>query len=237
MITATAALEAGDWPLDRVYDDTGQFCFTVGGLCLHNSGHAAYGAVNLVDAIRVSDDDFFYNLGDLLNVDPTTHPNGGPLQQWAHDYGIAADRHRPAGCDAGALPTPTTSSSCTRRSSSARTHRALRGPSETSGLDRRLRIANNSYWTVGDNVNTAVGQGDVQVSPLQLAVVYAALANGGNVVTPRVGQDVQSANGTIIQRIDPAPRRHLKINPKYLRAILTGLRHAASATGGTSARM
>ena len=36
----------------------------------------------------------------------------------------------------------------------------------------------------GDNVNLAVGQGDLQATPLQLAVAYSAIANGGTVVTP-----------------------------------------------------
>ena len=96
-------------------------------------------------------------------------------------------------------------------------------------------IGSGTPWTYGDNVNTAVGQGDVQVSPLQLAVAYSALANGGAIVTPHVGEDIQSATGTILQRIDPRPRRHLHINPEYLSTILTGLREAASQPGGTSA--
>ena len=87
-ITATAALESGAWTLSDTYDDTGQYCFSVGGLCLHNAGHAANGVLDLVSAIRVSDDVFFYNLGARLNVDPQGHPLGGPLQQWARLFGI-----------------------------------------------------------------------------------------------------------------------------------------------------
>jgi penicillin-binding protein 2 len=92
----------------------------------------------------------------------------------------------------------------------------------------------DSYWTVGDNVNTGVGQGDDQVSPLQLAIVYAALANNGTVVTPHIGEDVQAANGVIEQRIDPGAKRHYRIDPLYLNTILAGLRAAASQPGGTS---
>jgi penicillin-binding protein 2 len=89
-------------------------------------------------------------------------------------------------------------------------------------------------WTIGDNENMAVGQGDVQVTPLQLAVVYAALANGGKIVTPHVGADIQSSDGTILQKIQPPAARHLPLNPSYLGAVLTGLREAASQPGGTS---
>ena len=75
--------------------------------CRHNAGNAAYGAVDLREAIKVSSDDFFYNLGAQLNVDPVTQPNGGALQQWAHQLGIG----RKTGIDlggetAGILPTP-----------------------------------------------------------------------------------------------------------------------------------
>ncbi len=71
-------------------------------------------------------------------------------------------------------------------------------PDATTGLiptpawrNRVFRHHSNPYidrpWTQGDNVNLAVGQGDVQVTPLQLARAYAALANGGTLVAPHVG--------------------------------------------------
>jgi penicillin-binding protein 2 len=225
VITATAALESGDWALDGIYDDTGQFCLS--GECRRNSGGAAYGDVNLVDAIRVSDDNFFYNLGALMN---SPAPQGGPLQAWAKAFGIG----RQTGIDlpgaaAGTRPTP-----------------AWRARVNT--LEARCMAANKDNvalcpyaiwptepWTEGDNVNMAVGQGDVQVSPLQLAVVYSALANGGTIVTPHLGEDIQSSTGTILQKIDPGPRRKLDLNQTDLDTILEGLRQAASAPGGTSA--
>ena len=80
-----------------------------------------------------------------------------------------------------------------------------------------------------------MGQGDVQVTPLQLAVVYAALANGGTIVRPHIGLNVESQAGTVLQKIDPPPSRHIDINPLYLETIRQGLRAAASQPGGTSA--
>ena len=78
------------WSVDDTFDDTGQFCFA-GRPCRHNAGGAANGVLNLVNAIRVSDDVFFYNLGALTERRSVTHPNGGALQQWAR-----AVRDRPA---------------------------------------------------------------------------------------------------------------------------------------------
>jgi penicillin-binding protein 2 len=87
---------------------------------------------------------------------------------------------------------------------------------------------------VGDNENLAVGQGDVQVTPLQLAVAYSAIANGGNIVQPHIAQAVTTSNGTVVQNINPPIRRHLNINPVNLNAIREGLHEAAQSPGGTS---
>jgi len=95
-------------------------------------------------------------------------------------------------------------------------------------------IASVKYWTVGDNVETGVGQFDDQVTPIQLAVVYAAIENGGTIVTPHVGQEITSPTGAIIQKINPAPKGSLHINSTYLDAIRNGLNLAAQGPSGTS---
>ena len=104
-ITATAALESGAWSLGAIYDDTGQFCIDT--QCRHNAGNASYGVLNLTEAIKVSSDVFFYNLGALTNADPVAHPNGGALQHWARLYGIGQKTGIDLGGEtAGNLPSP-----------------------------------------------------------------------------------------------------------------------------------
>jgi penicillin-binding protein 2 len=239
-ITAIAALESGIWSVTDTYDDTGQYCFQGSPpLCLRNAGGVANGALDLVNAIRVSDDVFFYNLGAKLNFDPATHPNGGPLQVWAHKLGIG----RKTGVDlpgesSGALPSQTYLNVLAKEE--AQCEKAIgpykghpKHPASQGGCG--ISNAQSRYWTVGDNVNTAVGQGNDQLTPLQLAVAYSAIANMGTVVRPHVGMQVDSPDGTVLQNFAPAPERHLNINPFYLDTIRTGLREAASAPGGTSA--
>jgi penicillin-binding protein 2 len=235
-ITALAALESGAWNVNNVYDDSGDFCFPRSSDCLHNSSHAVYGPLDLVSAIRVSDDSFFYNLGARTNVDSA---QGGPLQTWARELGIG----RLTGVDlpgesSGTLPTPgwqanrnELETECENATGPFKGHRTH--PATDGGCG--IAVSPIEPWTVGDNVNLAVGQGDAQLTPLQVAVAYSALANGGNIVTPHVGQDLQTATGAVLKRIDPPIRRHLNINPTYLRTILEGLRDAASEPGGTSA--
>jgi penicillin-binding protein 2 len=225
-ITATAALQSGAWGLNETFDDTGKFCIAT--QCRFNAGHVANGVLNIVQAIRVSDDIFFYNLGALLNANPSTHAQGGALQKWARRYGIG----RRTGIDLGGevvgnLPTPAWRAQIDKLELQCERRRHISFPPGCG-------IADGRPWSVGDNVNLAVGQGDVQVTPLQLAVAYAAIANGGTIVRPHVGQAIESANGTVLQRIDPPPLRHLPLNPVYLNAIRQGLHEAAQAPGGTS---
>jgi penicillin-binding protein 2 len=224
-ITATAALQSGAWSLGDTYDDSGVYSNGVGDV-RHNAGHASYGVLDLTQAIMVSSDDFFYNLGRLLNADPLAHPSGGALQQWARALGMG----RPTGVDlggenAGILPSPKWRQD--RNQLEARCERRRRIPS--------CGIADGRPWSVGDNENLAVGQGDLEATPLQLAVAYSAIANGGTVVRPHVGLEVDAPDGTVLQKIDPPPARHVTIDSQNLDAIRTGLREAASQPGGTSA--
>jgi penicillin-binding protein 2 len=223
-ITATAALESGAWTVGDTYDDTGQFCIDT--QCRHNSGHASYGVLTLTDAIKVSSDDFFYNLGALTNSDPIKHPAGGALQHWAHLYGIGQKTGIDVGGEvAGNVPSPKWRLAVDKEELQCEHKHHV--PS--------CGIADGRPWSVGDNVNLAVGQGDVGVTPLQLAVAYSAIANGGTVVRPHIGLQIDSPEGTELQAIQPTATRHINVAPEYLDAIRSGLRAAASQPGGTSA--
>ncbi|HET9593092.1 MAG TPA: penicillin-binding protein 2 [Solirubrobacterales bacterium] len=172
--------------------------------CFKNAEGAAYGPLTLVPALEVSDDVFFYTLG--LDMWKTND-----LQQWAHQLGIG----RPTGIDIpvntdGLLPT-----------------RHWRDQLFKEGETERP-------WSSGDNIQLATGQGDLQTNPLQMAVAYAALGNGGTIVTPHVGMEVEDAAGRVQKEFDPGPRRHLKINPGTRSVILEGLHDAAQGPSGTS---
>ncbi|HLJ01901.1 MAG TPA: penicillin-binding protein 2 [Solirubrobacteraceae bacterium] len=231
-ITSTAALASGAWSPGEVYDDTGQFC-EAGGLCRHNAGNAAYGVLDIVNALRVSSDDFFYHLGALLNVDV---PQGGQLQRWARLYGIGQTTGVDLGGEvSGNLPTPLwrqriddVELRCEKR------HHPHLQPSQYFTLAVSCGIADGRPWSEGDNVNLAVGQGDVQVTPLQLAVAYSAIANGGTIVRPHVGLEIDNSDGTLDQRINPPPVRHIPVDPTTLSTIRAGLHAAAQSPGGTS---
>ena len=210
IITALAGLENGYITPSTVVQDNGKI--EVGGEPFENSEGAVNGPVSLVRALQVSSDVFFYKLGYAMW-------ENNDLQHWSHMLGIG----RTTGIDVpvaeppGLLP-------------SKKWREELYEAALENGEEQRP-------WGPGDDIQLAVGQGDLQTNPLQMAIAYAALGNGGTIVTPHLGLEVQDAAGRVIREIDPKPQRHVKIDPAYRAAIMEGLHEAAQVAGGTSAEI
>jgi penicillin-binding protein 2 len=202
LITALAALEEGAIGPADVIADGGSI--TVGGQRFQNAGGAALGSVDMVRALAVSSDVYFYLLG--LEMWDT-----GGLQRWAHRLGIG----RPTGIDLPVVDESLLPAQAWRNELF-----------EEGGTDRP--------WSAGDNIQLATGQGDLQTNPLQMAVAYATLGNGGTVVTPHVGKEITDAAGRVLEEFAPPTRRQVKIDPEYRRIILEGLHLAAQSPEGTS---
>ena len=204
-ITATAALEAGLLTPQTTVFDGGVLKVDV--LELHNANNAVYGPLDMVGALRVSSDIFFFLLGEKAPAEG----DGGLIQDWARSFGLGSR----TGIDlpneaAGLIPTP-----------------AWRNRLYGKGVTDRP-------WTLGDNINLSVGQGDLQADPLQMAVAYAAIGNGGDVVEPHVVDRIEDVSGRVVQEVHPDPRRHLDISEETRKTIIEGMREAAMTNGGTS---
>jgi penicillin-binding protein 2 len=206
LITATAGLQNGAITPGEIVDDPGSV--TYGGVKFENAGGVQNGAIDMRTALQVSSDVYFYKLGAEMNADAD---EGGALQDWSRQLGLGSltGIDLPAESE-GLVPTP-----------------AWRNALYADNLTDRP-------WSIGDNINLSVGQGDVQVSPLQLAIAYATIANGGSVVRPHVGMRVEDPEGRVIQEVDPAPRREIDIDPATRDTIMDGLHAAAQEPGGTS---
>lgn len=89
-------------------------------------------------------------------------------------------------------------------------------------------------WLPGDNINMSIGQGDVLVTPLQMATAYAALANGGTLYRPQMALRVQRPDGTTIRRFEGDVLGRVKLPPAYRTAILNALRGVVSSPSGTA---
>ncbi|HEY2935689.1 MAG TPA: penicillin-binding transpeptidase domain-containing protein, partial [Gaiellaceae bacterium] len=100
-------------------------------------------------------------------------------------------------------------------------------------LQRTFHEPWQRIWYEGYSVNLSIGQGSLAVTPLQLAVAYSTLANGGTVVRPHIGKAVLGASDVPVRTLRFAPARRLKL--MGLAAIRDGLYRAAHSAGGTSA--
>ena len=90
-------------------------------------------------------------------------------------------------------------------------------------------------WKPGDSLNLAIGPGDLTVTPLQMARFYAAIANGGMLVTPHILMDVENPNGTIVPTTAPAaPRPVPGLDPANLKVVQQGLFEGTHDPFGTS---
>ncbi len=205
IITALAALENGVISPDDVIEDRGEI--KVGEQTFENAGGEAHGPVELRQALTVSSDVYFY----LLGLDMWKNND---LQEWAHKMGIG----RPAGLD---LP---------EEGETLLPSKQWHEQFVKEGLALEDRP-----WSAGDNIQLATGQGDLQTNPLQMAIAYAALGNGGKIVTPHVGMEVEDPAGRALKEFEPKIQRKFHINPAYRTAILEGLHGAAQESGGTAA--
>ena len=224
-ITAVAAMAEGILSPGRVIVDDGTF--ELGGREFKNARDAVYGALSLPRALQVSSDVFFYTLGFEADA------RGSIIQQWAKRLGLG----RPTGIDlpgefGGLVPDRDWRNEgyddykdCVRKEKvPAGTTEAL---FTCGGIERP--------WSAGDNVNLAVGQGDLQATPLQMAVAYSAIIiEAGRVPRPHLGLEIQDGAGRTVQEIRKSPARRVEIAPDAREAIRAGLRAAAMEPSGTS---
>jgi len=79
-------------------------------------------------------------------------------------------------------------------------------------------------WTIGDTYNFSIGQGYVATTPLQMLLVTSAVANGGNVMAPRVVRDIIDANGRVVVPFQPKVARQLGVSDDNLAILREGMR-------------
>jgi penicillin-binding protein 2 len=173
--------------------------------------------VELPTALAMSCDTYFYRVGDMFYALPSGRSH--PLQSWATRLGLGVPTGIDIGPEAtGLIPTPEW-----RR-------QAFAGKPYTE-LDRT--------WKPGYSIQLAIGQGDVLVTPLQMAILYSLIANGGKIVTPHVAADVEQPSADprtpqILRRFGSQSPRPSRVDPSALEVVRTGLLAATHATYGTS---
>lgn len=191
-----------------------------------NGAPCKYGRINIESALAISSDVFFYKIGEEIFTQTGNKP---VLEQQVRQFGFGS----PSEIDLpyeyiGTVPSL-----------------ALKKRLAASGA---IAKEEGKGYYVGDNVQFAIGQGLMSASPLQLAVAYGALANGGKVLRPRVVRAIWSPGtpngksgrvdleaGTIVQNFtDPQIINDMAIRPEIRNAIVGGLTRVVNGPGVTS---
>lgn len=89
-------------------------------------------------------------------------------------------------------------------------------------------------FRIGFTLNTSIGQGATTVTPLQLALAYAALANGGTVYSPQLVRAVETSDGAVVQDFPPRVRQKARVAPENLARVNDALWGVVNEEKGTA---
>ncbi len=185
LVVATAALESKAIDNTTIYEDTG--LLHLGSLTFGNWYWLEYGRtegpVDIVKAIKRSNDTFFYQAGAKTGVDE--------IKAWADKFGLGQKTGIGLNEADGLVPSP-------------------------FWKEETLK----DHWYTGDTYNMSIGQGFLDVTPLQIARLTAVFANGGYLCTPQL---LKTEKGTC---------KKLPISDKTLSLIREGMKEACTP-GGT----
>ncbi len=218
VFTGLGGMAAGVIDAYTTYTDTGD-CFKPASVSVspcyqswrQNSPNYEYlgdhGTQNFTEAIADSNDKFFYQVADWVwnqTDDKAWLPHY--YEEWGFGKLTGIDI---SGETEGRVPT------AARERELAE---ALGNPEE-------------AFWSVGDWINLSIGQGDLLVSPVQMARAYSAIYNGGTLVTPHVAKDVRDQSGKLVAEISPEPAGQMNTNQYQLDTVIQGFRGVTAEKG------
>ena len=196
IVTALAGLESGKFPNDTLLET--KSCITYGSHCFPEHNDKGFGFIGYEDALRVSSNTFFYQIGYGVGVDEIYKIS--KKLGFASLSGIEISEQENIGLVAN--------------SEWARNGRGWGEPGRTP-------------WVPEDIASMSIGQFVVQVTPIQIARAYAAIANGGYLVTPHLSKvDQNSLIGNQPVKID--------IDPLNIQLINDGLKKVVESGTGVS---
>ncbi|MFG2479967.1 penicillin-binding protein 2 [Streptomyces fagopyri] len=234
VVSTAAAVEAG-------YDFNGNYpctsSYSVGSQVFKNFEGENFGPISLGRALEVSCDTVFYGLADNeWKKDGGINPKKTPkdfFYKAAHQFGLGKE----TGVD---LPNEVTGRIPDRqwKLSYWKANKAVWCKTGKKDGDYVQKIAyenclEGNRMREGDSINYSIGQGDTLVTPIQEAMIYGALANGGTVNTPTIGKAIVSADGRSVKEIKPQVRGKLPISKATLKGMDAALEGVV--TRGTAA--
>ena len=224
-VTTAGALTSGYSTSDRLDCSSS---LTVGDRVFQNYESAAYGPLTFAQALQLSCDTFFYRIGYAKWLQEGGDSGDVKIDDPLVDNAKAFGFGKATGID---LPGEVAGRIADRRWKLSywkanRDYYCTLGKEDGSDF---LHVFAREFCTdgwryrAGDAVNFAIGQGDTVLTPLQLAVAYAAISNGGTLYEPRVGRAIVDAQGHVVRRIPPKVAGHLPIPHRVLDYIDTAL--------------
>ena len=201
IVTMAAGLNSGLYTPETRYTSTGSWNRLGDAFIKYDWRQGGHGTVSLQQAITVSCNSCFYDVG--LNVH---NQNMELLPETSRQFGLGA----PTG---------------------------IQGIGETPGLvpDHAWKLATyGEGWSPGDSVNMSIGQGFVQTTPLQIANIFAAIANGGTLYRPTLVQRVGAGGGAPEEVWPTAVNGQIPYSPEHLQALKRGLWDTTNSASGTA---
>ena len=196
IVTALAGLESNKFPSDILLDT--KPCITYGSHCFPEHNDKGFGFIGYQDALRVSSNTFFYQVG----------------------YGVGVDQIYEVSRKLGF-------NSFSGIEISEQENKGLVASSQWAKDGRGWGEPGKTPWVPEDIASMSIGQFVVQVTPMQLARAYAAIANGGYLVTPHL---VNKDGGYLSEK----KRIKIDIDPKHIQLIKSGLRKVVESGTGVS---
>lgn len=244
-VVSTAAALASGWSGESRYACPGWL--RIGDRKFRNFGTEPYGYITLARALEISCDTVFYDIAYQMWLrdggnKPVPQP-ADPMQTVARRFGLG----RPTGID---LPGESAGRIVDREyrrrnweATKERTcERARTGYPELADAKRAEYLAKLAgenctdgwFFRAGDAINFSTGQGETLVTPLQLARVYAAVANGGTLWRPHLARAELRPDGTVLRSFSPTNDGTVGL-PKdvlvYLRNALAGVSGRGTTRG------
>ena len=181
-----------------------------------------HGTVDLHTALGASCNIYFWQVALAIWNENKNSDDEDLIQEWARRVGLGD----PTGIDlpfeaAGQIP-----------------DRQLfeRWAEESPNRLHPERLDPGPIWKGGDVMNVSIGQGEVLTTPLQMAVAYAALTNGGTVWRPTVVDRVETPTGELIEDFEPSIARTIDWSPTLREFMLEDLGRVTNSESGTARR-
>ena len=241
VVSAVAAANAG-YDLGATYDCPSQV--EVGTRAFQNFESKAQGRISMTKAMAISCDTIWYRIA----FDEWLRDGGLKPKSSANDYFFNAAKGFQIGVKTGIdLPSESSGRLADRewRKSWYEQNKDFycnykdRAPkSQQTAFLVQLAYENcldGDKIRAGDAVNFSIGQGDTVISPLKLAQMYAAIANGGTILKPTIAKAIVKTDGTVIKEFKPEKLGVLPADKETMKFLNRSLREVVVSGTGAGA--